>query len=108
LHDACTPEQVVSAAINYGLDMTRPLLALIESVVGPSEEAIAGGGWSQLSGVRRAKATLMPGLRLSSADQPGIRGAAVLAALSAGVRDQELTREVAHQLTPSIQREIDQ
>lgn len=108
LHDACTPEQVVSAAIHYGLDMTRPLLALIDSVVGPFEEAIAGGGWSQLAGVRRAKTTLMPGLKLSSADQPGIRGAAVLAAVSAGVTDQELTREVAYQLTPSTQREIDQ
>ncbi len=106
LHDACAPEQVAAAAIDYGIGAMGPLLERMEEVVGPFDEALAGGGWSKLVGVRRAKESLMPGLTLSAAQEPGIRGAAILAGVGAGLTDHELTREVADHLEPSIQREM--
>lgn len=106
LRDACSPEQVVSAAIDYGIRAMAPLLERMEEVVGPFDHALAGGGWSKLDGVRRAKETLMPQLNLSGTDQPGIKGAAILAGVGAGLTDYELTREVADQLAPSTHREI--
>lgn len=106
LKDVASREDVVDAAMEYGLATMRPLVNLMSEVVGGFDRSIAGGGWAQLPGVLRAKSAVLGGLELSPISQPGIRGAAALAGVSAGVTDVPLTRELASQLTPTMQREI--
>ena len=108
LKDVSSRDEVVEAAMHYGLSAMQPLVELMEDVVGTFDHSIAGGGWAQLSGVLNAKASVLPGLQLSSVTQPGIRGAAAFAGICSGHENEPLTRELASQLTPSMQREINQ
>jgi sugar (pentulose or hexulose) kinase len=105
LKDTSSREEVVDAAIEYGLTSMRPLVELMDEVVGTFDHSIAGGGWAQLPGVLRAKATLLSGLVLNPVMQPGIRGAAAFAGVSTGRKEDPLTRELSAQLTPSMPRE---
>lgn len=105
LHDSCSPDQVVAAAIDYGLDSMRSPVNTLQAVTGASEQVIAGGGWAQLDGVLRAKSTLLPDLTRSTITQPGVRGAAAFAGIAADRTTEDLTRELAGQLKPTTQRE---
>lgn len=100
LHDTCTPDQVVAAAIDYGIHSMRGCLETMTSVTGPSDQVIAGGGWAQLDGVLRAKGSLLADLSRSTVSQPGVRGAAAFAGIAAGMTDEELTRELASHVQP--------
>ena len=100
LHDACTPDQVVAAAIDYGIHSMRGCVETMTSVTGPSDHVIAGGGWAQLDGVLRAKGSLLADLSRSTVTQPGVRGAAAFAGIAAGMTDEELTRELASHVQP--------
>ena len=100
LHDTCSPDQVVAAAIDYGVQSMRGCLETLTSVTGPSDQVIAGGGWAQLDGVLRAKGSLLAGLSRSTVTQPGVRGAAAFAGIAAGMTDEELTRELASRVQP--------
>lgn len=100
LHDTCSPDQVVAAAIDYGLHSMRGCLETMTSVTGPSDHVIAGGGWAQLDGVLRAKGSLLADLSRSTVSQPGVRGAAAFAGIAAGMTDEELTRELASHVQP--------
>ena len=103
LHDTCSPNQVVAAAIDYGIHSMRGCLETMTSVTGPSDQVIAGGGWAQLDGVLRAKGSLLADLSRSTVSQPGVRGAAAFAGIAAGMTDEELTRELASHVQPPRQ-----
>ncbi len=103
LHDTCSPDQVVAAAIDYGIHSMRGCLETMTSVTGPSDHVIAGGGWAQLDGVLRAKGSLLADLSRSTVTQPGVRGAAAFAGIAAGMTDEELTRELASHVQPPRQ-----
>ncbi len=100
LHDTCSPDQVVAAAIDYGIQSMRGCLETLTSVTGPPDQVIAGGGWVQLDGVLRAKGSLLADLSRSTVTQPGVRGAAAFAGIAAGMTDVELTRELASHVQP--------
>lgn len=81
--DGASPDAVWSAALDHIGEVTANLLAGMNSVVGPHQDALAAGGWTRLSSVRATKNRLLPGLRFSSVDQPGVLGAALFAAWAA-------------------------
>ena len=80
LQDGASPGSVWTAAVRYTAAQTRLLLDDIEKVVGPHRRAVAAGGWTQMASVRAAKAAAIDALSFSPVVQPGVTGAALLAA----------------------------
>ena len=80
LQDAATPAAVWTAATRYTAGQLRVLLDDLERVVGPHSRAVAAGGWTRMASVRAAKSAAVDALHFSPIDQPGITGAALLAA----------------------------
>ena len=80
LQDAATPAAIWTAATRYTAGQLRRLLDDLERVVGPHSRAVAAGGWTRMASVRAAKAAAVDALVFSPVDQPGITGAALLAA----------------------------
>jgi hypothetical protein len=66
--------------VRYTADQARLLLTAIEKVAGPHRRAVAAGGWTQMASVRVAKAAAIDALSFSPVVQPGVTGAAILAA----------------------------
>ena len=85
MRDDVTPAEVWAAATRYTADETRTLLATIDAVVGPHRRAIACGGWTRMKSVRAAKRAAIAHLKFSELREPGVVGAALLAAQAAGV-----------------------
>jgi sugar (pentulose or hexulose) kinase len=85
LRDDVTPADIWAAATRYTAGETRVLLATIDAVVGPHRRAIACGGWTRMESVRRAKRSAIAHLEFSELREPGVAGAALLAAKAAGV-----------------------
>lgn len=105
LREYVTPDELWSAAMAYVLGETRVLLQEVTEIAGPYEQAIASGGWAQLRGVLRGKATVMPGLQLSPHEQAGCRGAAIFAATAAGLMDTPLGNALhAHASPPQVRQ----
>jgi sugar (pentulose or hexulose) kinase len=82
IQDGASPATVWTAAVRYTAAQTRLLLADIEKVVGPHRRAVAAGGWTQMASVRVAKAAVIDALGFSPVVQPGVTGAALLAAFA--------------------------
>jgi len=82
VQDGATPASVWTAAVRYTADQARLLLDAIEQVVGPHRRAVAAGGWTQLASVRAAKANAIGAISFSPVVQPGVTGAALLAAFA--------------------------
>jgi sugar (pentulose or hexulose) kinase len=80
--DGATPAAVWTAAVRYTADQTGVLLNEIEKIVGPHRRAVAAGGWTRMASVRAAKATVIKAVSFSPAAQPGVTGAALLAAFA--------------------------
>jgi hypothetical protein len=78
--DGATPAAIWAAAVRYTADQAGALLTDIEKVVGPHRRAVAAGGWTRMASVRAAKAAVLDALTFSDAVQPGVTGAALLAA----------------------------
>ena len=68
--------------MRYTADQARLLLDDIEKVVGPHRRAVAAGGWTRMASVRAAKAAAIDALSFSPVVQPGVTGAALLAAFA--------------------------
>jgi hypothetical protein len=68
--------------VRYTADQARLLLVEIEKVVGPHHRAVAAGGWTQMASVRAAKANAIKAVSFSPVVQPGVAGAALLAAFA--------------------------
>jgi sugar (pentulose or hexulose) kinase len=82
IQDGATPACVWTAAVRYTAAQTRLLLDDIEKVVGPHRRAVAAGGWTQMASVRAAKAAVIDAMSFSPVVQPGVTGAALLAAFA--------------------------
>jgi hypothetical protein len=54
----------------------------IDTIVGPPRGAVAAGGWTQMASVRAAKAAAIDAMSFSPFVQPGVTGAALLAAFA--------------------------
>ena len=67
-------------------ERTRALVATIDSLVGAHRRAVACGGWTRMESVRDVKRSAIAGLEFSTVAEPGVLGAAVLAAQAAGAR----------------------
>jgi sugar (pentulose or hexulose) kinase len=80
IQDGASPASVWTAAVRYTAAQTRHLLDDIEKIVGPHRRAVAAGGWTQMASVRTAKAAVIDALSFSPVVQPGVTGAALLAA----------------------------
>jgi sugar (pentulose or hexulose) kinase len=83
LRDGAGPDQLWAATLAYLGEQTAALLAAVNSVVGEHRTAVAAGGWTRMDSVRKAKAAVIPRLRISALEQPGARGAAMFAARAA-------------------------
>ena len=68
--------------MRYTADQARLLLEDIEQVVGPHRRAVAAGGWTRMASVRAAKADAIKAVSFSPVVQPGVTGAALLAAFA--------------------------
>jgi sugar (pentulose or hexulose) kinase len=79
ISDGATPAAIWAAAVRYPAEQARLMLAGIEPVVGPHRRAVAAGGWTRMASVRAAKAAAIKAVTFSSAVQPGVTGAALLA-----------------------------
>jgi sugar (pentulose or hexulose) kinase len=82
--DGASPAAIWTAAVRYTADQTRLLLNDIEQVVGPHRRAVAAGGWTRMASVRAAKANAIRAISFSPVVQPGVTGAALLAAFAVG------------------------
>ena len=82
LQDGVTPASVWTAAVRYTAAQARLLLGEIEPVVGPHRRALAAGGWTQMASVRAAKAAAIEAMSFSRVVQPGVTGAALVAAFA--------------------------
>jgi sugar (pentulose or hexulose) kinase len=80
--DGATPAAIWTAAVRYTADQARLMLDDIEQVVGPHRRAVAAGGWTRMASVRAAKATVIKSVNFSPVVQPGVNGAALLAAFA--------------------------
>jgi sugar (pentulose or hexulose) kinase len=85
MRDDVTPADIWAAATRYTASETRALLATIDAVIGPHRRAIAWGGWTRMESVRAAKRSAIADLEFSTVREPGVVGAALLAAQAAGV-----------------------
>jgi sugar (pentulose or hexulose) kinase len=82
IQDAASPGAIWTAAVRHTAAQTRLSLDDIEKVVGPHRRAVAAGGWTQMASVRVAKAAVVDALSFSPVVQPGVTGAALLAAFA--------------------------
>lgn len=82
IQDGASPAAVWTAAVRYTAAQTRFLLDDIEKIVGPHRRAVAAGGWTQMASVRAAKAAVIDAMSFSPIVQPGVTGAALLAAFA--------------------------
>ncbi len=87
IQDGATPAAVWTAAVRYTADQARLLLDDIEKVVGPHRRAVAAGGWTRMASVRAAKASAIKAVSFSPEVQPGVAGAALLAAFAIDGKD---------------------
>ncbi len=85
MRDDATPASVWAAATRYTAAETGALVATIESIVGPHRRAVASGGWTRMESVRAAKRAALERLEFSDLREPGVVGAALLAAKAAGI-----------------------
>ena len=82
IQDGATPGCVWTAAVRYTAAQAQLLLSDIDKVVGPHRRAVAAGGWTQMASVRAAKAAVIDAMSFSPVVQPGVTGAALLAAFA--------------------------
>jgi sugar (pentulose or hexulose) kinase len=96
MRDDVTPADIWAAAVRYVASETRNLLATIDAVVGPHRRAVACGGWTRMESVRAAKRSAIEQLEFSALHEPGVVGAALLAAQAAGVGSVRVTTDIRH------------
>lgn len=80
--DDVTPAMVWRAALERAAEDARLLADVFAGVVGPASRVVAAGGWTRLASFRAVKRRSFPNVSFSPVDQPGVLGAAALAALA--------------------------
>ena len=94
IQDGATPGSVWMAAVRYTAAQARSLLGDIEKIVGPHRRAVAAGGWTQMASVRAAKAAAIEAITFPAVVQPGVTGAALVAAYALAGQGQPLAEFV--------------
>nr|MBA2770052.1 hypothetical protein [Sporichthyaceae bacterium] len=97
LRDDASPAVLWAAATRYVATETAVLVAAVDRVAGPHRRAVASGGWTRMASVRAAKSSVIDRLTFSPLPEPGVAGAALLAARAAGVP----ARDTPAALTPT-------
>lgn len=82
IQDGATPASVWTAAVRYTAAQAQLLLSDMEKIVGPHRRAVAAGGWTRMASVRAAKAAAIEAMSFSPVVQPGVTGAALVAAFA--------------------------
>jgi sugar (pentulose or hexulose) kinase len=85
--DDLGPEQLWAAALDHAVRISGHKVRAIDEAVGPHGRVVAAGGWTRVEGYRRRKRASVPGVEFSTEDEPGGRGAAMLAAVAAAGLD---------------------
>lgn len=80
------PPELLRVAADAAAGLT---VELIDGLGEPAvRRVVAVGGWSRSLAVRRAKRARMPSIEFASVEEPGARGAALLAGIASGVLTQ--------------------
>lgn len=85
LRDGGSADRIWWTAVASAVAGSRKLLDGLEQLGGPVTEVRVSGGWSRNPLLRQLKAAVFPDLRFPLVREAGIRGAALLSALAAGV-----------------------
>lgn len=80
-----SPGLVWRAALEATAARAAGMKAVIESVAGPTERLVVGGGWARDPAVRAVKRQLLGSFERPPVAEAGARGAALLAGLAAGI-----------------------
>lgn len=105
MRDDVEPAHVWVAATRYTAAETRAMLATIDLVVGPHRRAVACGGWTRMESVRAAKSSAIDHLSFSAVPEPGLLGAALLAAQAAGLAPSAPARLTPPTAPPTLTRQ---
>lgn len=84
VEEEADPGALWRAAAASAAASARDLLTNLESVTGPTERLVAGGGWLRSSKVREAREQVFRQMAVTAVTEPGCRGAAVLAGVACG------------------------
>jgi sugar (pentulose or hexulose) kinase len=79
------PAQVWRAAVDAVSRRSAEILSALEEGAGPTRRLVVGGGWARSATVRAAKAAALGPFERPRVVEPGCRGAALLAAVAAGL-----------------------
>jgi len=80
-----TPAHVWRAALDAMAVRSASILGNLERLTGPTRRLVVGGGWARSAAVRAAKRAALGEFAHPDVHEPGARGAALLAAVAAGV-----------------------
>ncbi len=96
IDDQASPASLWAAATDAVTADAARLLTRMNAVVGPHERLVVTGGWARSSSLMEAKRRHFGPLTRSAHDEPGTRGAALLAGAAAGVLDTLEARPAWH------------
>ena len=77
--DGATPAEIVGAVLRHSNDEIAALVAAMDRELPPATHATLTGGWAGMASVRRARALVLPDIRVSSRDEQTAFGAARVA-----------------------------
>lgn len=80
-----TPALVWRAALEAMAARSAGILEVVERLTGPTTRLVVGGGWARSAAVRSVKRAALGDFDHPDVHEPGARGAALLAAVAAGV-----------------------
>lgn len=78
--DGADPAEIFGAVLRHSNDEIALLIAAMDREVPPATHATLTGGWASMAAVERARAHVLPGLRVSAREQDTAYGAARIAA----------------------------
>jgi sugar (pentulose or hexulose) kinase len=81
--DGLSPALLFEASLRHGSDVLVEVLAAMDAENPPATRSVLAGGWSQMRSVRRARQSILPGMRFSDRDEDTAFGAALVAAYAA-------------------------
>ncbi|HLI58511.1 MAG TPA: FGGY family carbohydrate kinase [Solirubrobacteraceae bacterium] len=84
-HAAVEEAAAWATALQGAVDASRRALEDLREIGGPIERVLIGGGWAANPVLRALKQTAFPHPVYPQVDEPGVRGAALLAGRAAGV-----------------------
>ncbi|MGA8211498.1 MAG: FGGY family carbohydrate kinase [Nocardioidaceae bacterium] len=77
--DGVTPAEMLNAVLRHSNDEISLLVEVVDSVTSPARTTLLTGGWADMRSVQRARARVLPDVRVSARDQDTAYGAALFA-----------------------------